>query len=290
MPMKKSTTHLPKRKRDELKFIVEIIREMVPAAEMIILFGSHARGDWVEDEYREGHITYTYISDFDILVVTGSKKSAENGPLWKRAHDRIYDPNGTPANIIRHHIDDVNEKIAGHNYFFADIKKEGVLLYNSGNHKLARARKFSPEERRAKAERDFKLWFKKAQDFFFFYQQGFKSLRYKPAAFQLHQATEHAYHAVQLVFTGYKPKSHNLEDLGKNVASYETEFLKIFPRTTKEQDRLFLLLQKAYIEARYDEEYRITKKELEYLAARVKKLHTLTRKVCKNKIESFTER
>ena len=143
--MKRSLAHLPARKKDELRGIVETICEMVPAAEMIILFGSHARGDWVEDEYREGHITYTYISDFDILVITGSKKSAENGPLWKRVYERLYDPNGTPINIIRHHIEEVNEKIAEHNYFFADVKKEGILLYNSGEHKLARARKFSPE-------------------------------------------------------------------------------------------------------------------------------------------------
>ena len=49
--MKRSIRHLPKRKRDELNGIVEVIREMVPAAEMIILFGSHAGGDWVEDCY-----------------------------------------------------------------------------------------------------------------------------------------------------------------------------------------------------------------------------------------------
>ncbi|MDJ0766539.1 MAG: HEPN domain-containing protein [Myxococcota bacterium] len=286
--MKKSTAHLPKRKRDELKYIVKVIREMAPAAEMIILFGSHARGDWVEDEYREGHITYKYISDFDILVITGSKKSAENGPLWNRVFDRVYDPNGTPINIIRHHIEDVNEKIAAHNFFFGDIKKEGILLYNSGNHKLARARKFSPEERRTKAARDFRIWFKMAREFFIDYEHAFKRRSYKKAAFELHQATEHAYHAVQLVFTGYKVKAHDIENLGKTAASFENEFLKIFPRKTKEEDRLFKLLRTAYIEARYDEKYRITRKELDYLAGRVKKLHTLTKKVCKQKIESFT--
>ena len=36
---------------------------------MIILFGSYARGDWVSDEYTKGHITYSYQSDLDIMVV-----------------------------------------------------------------------------------------------------------------------------------------------------------------------------------------------------------------------------
>jgi len=48
-PMKDSLAHLPQRKRGELARIVSIIRESVPQAEMIILFGSYARGDAVED-------------------------------------------------------------------------------------------------------------------------------------------------------------------------------------------------------------------------------------------------
>ncbi|MHC4738707.1 MAG: nucleotidyltransferase domain-containing protein [Planctomycetota bacterium] len=42
--MKKSLTYLPKHKRSELKLIVEKIHELVKEAEMIILYGSYARG------------------------------------------------------------------------------------------------------------------------------------------------------------------------------------------------------------------------------------------------------
>jgi predicted nucleotidyltransferase len=51
--MKTSLSHLPQNKQDELKEITQMIIEKVPA-EMIILFGSYARGDWVED-YQEKH-------------------------------------------------------------------------------------------------------------------------------------------------------------------------------------------------------------------------------------------
>jgi len=40
---------------------------------MIILFGSYARGEWVED-YQEN---YEYISDYDILVITADRKTAK---------------------------------------------------------------------------------------------------------------------------------------------------------------------------------------------------------------------
>ena len=47
------------------------------------------------------------------------------------------------------------------------------------------------------------------------------------------------------------------------------------------------LLDYAYIGARYDREYKITKHQLEQLAPRVKKLHEVTERICKKKIESF---
>jgi len=90
-----------------------------------------------------------------------------------------------------------------------------------------------------------------------------------------------------LVFTHYKPKEHNIEKLGKQVSNLDLRFLPVFPRTTPEENRLFELLQKAYIDARYNRKYKITKKELEYLAGRVRKLQRLTKAVCKKRIESY---
>jgi hypothetical protein len=46
--MKTSLDHLPEPKQAELRDIVAIFCEGAPI-EMLILFGSHARGDWAED-------------------------------------------------------------------------------------------------------------------------------------------------------------------------------------------------------------------------------------------------
>jgi len=43
----------------------------------------------------------------------------------------------------------------------------------------------------------------------------------------------------------------------------------------------------ALIGARYDRRYKITKEQLEQLAPCVKKLHEVTERICKEKIESF---
>jgi predicted nucleotidyltransferase len=61
--MKTSLDHLPEQKRAQLRAITSIFCEGAPL-EMLILFGSHARGDWVEDPETG------YRSDWDVRSVS----------------------------------------------------------------------------------------------------------------------------------------------------------------------------------------------------------------------------
>ncbi|MDD5727187.1 MAG: HEPN domain-containing protein, partial [Victivallales bacterium] len=250
-----------------------------------ILFGSHARGDWVEDEYTEGHITYTYQSDFDILVITDNKKIIRNDNIWMQAEDEYYGirpSQRTPVDIISHHLREVNKKLREGHYFFSDIKKEGVLLYTSGKYRLERKRKIDPVRRLKIAMEDFEQWFESANNFFDDYTYNFDLKRYKQAAFMLHQVTERFYKAALLTRSGYSPQTHNIAKLGRMIASDYPEFKKIFPRQTEEEKQLFKQLKNAYVDARYKKTYRISREELEYLAERVQKLRDLTEKTCKD--------
>jgi len=285
--MKRSFAHLPKHKREELKEIVSIITSKVDV-EMIILFGSYARGNWVEDTYTEGHITYEYKSDYDILVVVKEKADANRLNLWRHVEAAIHHTRTikTWVTLIVHHVNEVNRDLSMGQYFFTDIKKEGVLLYDSKRFKLAKARKLTTEERKHTAQEDFNYWFTSARHFFDDFESNFQKRRYNKAAFELHQATERFYITTLLVFTHYKPKEHDISKLGKQVNNLDPRFFPVFPRSTPEEERLFDLLKKAYIDARYKRQYKITRKELEYLAGRVRKLQSLTKKICKEKIES----
>lgn len=71
--VKTSLDHLPEGKRRELAFVVDVLRSGFTAARSprrsdeeailrIVLFGSYARGDWVEDPIGR------YFSDYDLLV------------------------------------------------------------------------------------------------------------------------------------------------------------------------------------------------------------------------------
>jgi HEPN domain-containing protein len=173
-------------------------------------------------------------------------------------------------------------------YFFTDIKKEGILLYDSARFKLSRIKKLSPQQRAEQAQTDFNTWFKGARQFYVGFEMYLQRGWNKKAAFMLHQTVESFYMAIVLVFTHYKPKTHDIEKLGRQAAGFDPRFLQVFPRATKPEDRAFTLLKKAYIDARYKPAYRITAKQLEYLAHRAKKLQRLTKKACTQKIKSFT--
>jgi predicted nucleotidyltransferase/HEPN domain-containing protein len=287
--MRTSLRSLPKNKRDELAIIKDMIRQVI-GVDKIILFGSYARGDWVEELGTNGY--YKYQSDYDLLVIVDEKKLAKKREKWARMEDNIHRSAlvKTPVCIITHNIQYVNEMLRQGQYFFSDISKEGILIYDSKKSELAKVKKKrSPEERQKKAAKDFERWYKSANEFWISFQNAFKRKSYVHAAFQLHQVVERLYSAILLVFTTYRPKLHDIEKLGKLAAAHDPKLPTVFPRGTDEEIRLFNLLKSAYIEARYDENYSITREELEWLAKRVSKLQKLTASICKKKIKSFTK-
>jgi uncharacterized protein len=96
--------------------VVAAIREHVPV-EMLILFGSHARGDWVDD-YQT-----VYRSDFDLLAVVKNRALVDEHAAWHRAERLARAKTGmTALGLIIHDIKDVNKQLEKGSYFFADIK------------------------------------------------------------------------------------------------------------------------------------------------------------------------
>ena len=287
--MKKTFAHLPDDKQQELKRIVSVVRDRCDDVEMIVLFGSYARGDYKEEadlkpERKSGHK-----SDYDILVVTREKATAIDTGLWQTV-TKECDNSGlsTHVRIVAHDIQELNIKLAEGQYFFSDAIKEGCLLYDSGRFKLAGKRKLKPEEEKRIAQDYFDYWFKRATGFWRYFEIGIQEEEYELAAFHLHQATESAFKTICLVFTHYNPNEHLLGLLCDMAAEHNAALGGVFPKETREERRRFKLLDYAYIGARYDPDYRISKEDLEYLSARVKYLLDLTEKICKAKIESIT--
>ncbi len=288
--MKTDYSQLPSHKQAELKQILAALIPRYAEIEMVILFGSYARGNWVEDKYVEQGITYEYKSDYDLLIVLSNNSKADAVTFTENITAKIDELNlPTPVNPIFHGIDFVNHELQEGNYFFNDIKELGILLFTTSRYQLAEPRELSPEEVQARAQEDFDLYFESADEFYELYKSSLSRDKFKEAAFSLHQSTERYYNAIQLVYTGYKPKTHDLKILGKLANSFDLRFAKVFPKATELEMKRFILLKKAYVDARYKKNYQITQEDLNYLGERVALLKQLTEQICKDKIESFTK-
>jgi uncharacterized protein len=288
-------TTFPENSQAHKSRIREISEVIVNTAQdkiaFIILFGSFARGTQVHDKYVEDGILYEYASDYDFIIITKTGKQAGSTASFDlerkiekavKAAGLIYHAHN-PHYIIES-IDRVNEELEKSQYFFSDIKKEGVLLYSSGEFELSEPKEIDKESRREIAREDYKYWFDSSEGFLRDSHNTFQINDYRKSSFYLHQATESLYNCTLLTLTGYKPKSHDLKDLNHLCAIQSNDFLKIFPLATEEQKQSFKLLQKAYIDARYNKNFKITKDQLEYLISRVEGLKSLVKSVCKERV------
>jgi uncharacterized protein len=286
--LKTGIDHLPIHKQEELKQITAMIVELMQP-DFVILFGSYARGNWVEDRYLEEGITYEYKSDYDILVVTETKLKDGLEDKWRATEKKATAmPTTVPVNLIHHSYGYLKSELAHGSYFFTDILKDGIMLYDNGrnaNFPLVIPDTIDPEKVKMRAKEEYELWFTSATDFLETFEFNFSREKYKIAAFQLHQSVERYYTALLLVFTGYKAKIHDIEELGSQAEAISEEFKKIFPRDTPEITERFKLLKKAYIDARYKKNYSITKEDLEYLSSRVELLKSTVERVCGERVK-----
>src|SRR5829696_3819494 len=134
---------------------------------MLLLFGSFARDVWVEDPVGG------YLSDLDMLVIVKSPSMVDKVKLSSKIEDRarrITKP--TSLSLLVHDIKDVNEQLEKGFYFFSDIKKEGIMIYDSGQFHLAEPRERTLAERKAHAQMWFDQWFESAGEFYSMFEFG----------------------------------------------------------------------------------------------------------------------
>ena len=293
--MKPSPDHLPSHKQNELNRIRDAIRQQCADVEMIILFGSYARGDYKEAKDLNPNRKSGHVSDYDILVVTGQKATALDTGLWDGITHTINALDlSAHAKLITHDIQELNIKLAEGQYFYTDIKKEGCVLYDSGRHALAEERVLDERERQRIAQDHFDHWFKRATMFFDSFKENLQKGKTDPdyfnmAAFNLHQAAEASYKTMLLVFTNYNPNEHLLDLLIDETREFSGELESVFPRKTQQEQDLFSLLDYAYIGARYDPGYKISAEGLAYLGERVEMLVGIVERVCVGKIGRMAE-
>ena len=302
--MKTSLDHLPRRKQTELQRAVDVLfaefDDMLKLATSqqkkrgrilkIILYGSYARGDWVEDRASG------YMSDYDLLVIVNQRQLVDKAACWEKADDWFVSRRSpeTQVHFFVETLHEVNDKLAQGYYFFTDIKKEGIALYELKGHTLAEPKLLTPQAAHGMAKHYFEERFPNSKRrmvaFKFELDKGQIDARWrKDAAFTLHQAAEHAYAALLLTFTLYSPADHNIKFLRSLAEEIEPSLRNAWPRDTRRARAWFELLKRAYVEARYSEHYKISEEQLLWLGDCAIKLHGLVERACQKRLANLAK-
>ncbi len=291
--MKNSIDFLPERKQRDLHELVRLIRDEVKDVVMVILYGSYAKNTYVEcDERRDFGVKTYFMSDYDILVVTKKRLGVREGTVETRIRERFLESRAdefqTWPQFINESISKLNHALSEGRYFYVDILNQGIKLYDSGEYQLATPRDLDYSEIKKMAQEYFDDKFSYGIDFLkganFYYQND----NFQISAFMLHQAAENFIKTIPLAYILYGYKEHDLDFLIKKCKPFTLELAKVFPRDTPEEERLFKLLQRAYIEARYNKKnFIVTKADIEALTPKVELLRDITEKVCRDRIAEY---
>jgi HEPN domain-containing protein/predicted nucleotidyltransferase len=273
--------HLPAAKQRRLCAIVHIIRAAADV-ERVILYGSHARGDWVED--RAGG----YVSDLDILVLVGRPALATDEALWADCLDRAREVAGdTPVSLIVHAVDDVRQQLGRGSSFFRGVITEGVALYDAGRVALT-VPEITPAMHYALSQEAFQHYFEHAAQLYRSFERNLVHGSLAIAAFELHQVAETICKAVLVVFTAYLPKTHDLDELGRRCVRACPALGPLVPRDAPGRERLAGLLRAAYVDARYSFAFQVSREELEALASYVRAFRMCAEGVCQEQFAILT--
>lgn len=249
----------------------------------VILFGSYARDDWV-DEPENG-----YQSDYDLLIIVSHPDLTDIADYWYVAEDKILRDAaiGRPVNMIVHTLQEVNQALSRGEYFWVDIARDGIVLYELPGSALATPQPLTAADAYEMASAYFADWLSKIDTALegaaFYLGKGHN----KDAAFTLHQATERAYICYLLVRTLYFPRSHNIKFLRSLAEDSEPRLIEAWPRATRIDRRRFELLKRAYVEARYSASYEINNDDLDTLSQAVCALRNIVEAVSRERIETL---
>lgn len=300
--MKSNIDHLPPLKQRELARAVEVLIEEFEDALKggtadfkkrgrilkVILFGSYARGGWVD----EPHTRKGYRSDFDLLVVVNNRKLTDFAAYWRTAADRLIREVNTPVSFIVHSRREVNTALKEGQYFFVDIRRDGIVLYELDEEPLATPTLHSAKQVYDAALGHFSALMPAAERLLETAQFHIDRSKGDPewmkdAAFTLHQAIERAYAAFLLTSTNYSPPSHNIKFLRSLAEDQAQQLATVWPRDQQRFVAWFNVINEAYVKARYSRHFEITKEALSWLSDRVADLIGRIENICRLHLEKL---
>ncbi len=108
----------------------------------------------------EPHTAKGYVSDFDLLVIVNQQDLADRAAYWTSAdqgliEERLVGNLRTPTNFIVHSWQQVTDGLAHGRFFFMDIARDGIGLFEADDRPFPEPKPKTPERAVAMAQEYF---------------------------------------------------------------------------------------------------------------------------------------
>jgi len=252
--------------------LVEMITEAVPV-EKIYMLGSSLQQQRTESIFMTDAPSCRKVGHYWLLVLV----DADCGHSDNYVQDKIENncQHFIPVTVIVLHTAQFNNWLTEGHRFACTVMKIAVLLHDSNNIPLAIANVINEEADKTTTQSYCTQGCNKVNEFIAGAELYHVRKQNKMAAFMLHQATEQALHTIFKKETGLHINTHNIDKLLRYCAMVNYHIAAIFPRDGETNKKLLELLQKAYIDTRYKDDFTISSSELITITERVRTLQKM---------------
>ncbi|UKJ06239.1 HEPN domain-containing protein [Solitalea lacus] len=224
------------------------------------------------------------VYDYFLLMIT-----TESTRIEHQVQDFVnYHFTTGKITILSHGKETIYEAILKNSRFFTTVLDQGCLLYSSdGLFQPVIVPDLNPKQTLEKAKKHYEHRFPMAKGFLNAAMEALDSGHFNVAIFILHQVMEQSLAALIRVYIAYRTDIHHLGRLLDLCNCFLTESDVLFPRNTKEEQRLFTLLNNSYSAARYKDSFNASSQDASLLYEKVGVFLECVDLLCKNKLAVF---
>ncbi|WP_316743021.1 HEPN domain-containing protein [Pedobacter antarcticus] len=266
----------------EFKNLILLIAEKYQPYQ-IISFAEKTRLEQAESCFRNNESEQSF--DCCLLIITqNTRRVVHDLQEFCNMHFEFGD-----ITTICHGKQAIQEAVFSQNRFFTTVLKTGKVLYSVDG--MAVADFILPDElpRNLEAtEMQFEKRYALADAFLSGAEVCLNNGQYAICTFLLHQVVEQCCITMITLFMQYRSDIHHLHRLLKLCRCFSDDPYNHYLSSGGERKKLFEILTRSYSRARYSETFSVKKEDAIQLYKLGINFTTLTRKLCRKKIEALT--
>lgn len=252
--------------------LVSLIKEIVQP-DKIYLLGASLYRRRTESIFCQMAPSSQHVADFYLLVLINHPDKKTLPQLQDQIEQHCSSV--MPVTIILLETAMFNDWLTSGHLFARSVVQSAISVFEADNLSLSSIGEYNPATEQKAQEKRYRDGLIKSQEFLAGSELFTLRKQYRLAAFMLHQAAEQTLGTLIKIGTGYHYCTHNIERLTRYAGLVSYRIQDVFPKKTDKEKRLFTILQKAYIDSRYSEDYTLAVTDLTELSERVRILQDI---------------